>query len=175
MWKKDENEKGKAPPFAETTDSDSQPASFSTSPPAVVGASLTISGNISGKEDLLVDGKVEGDIVLPDNVVTVGASGVVKARIQAAVVIVEGRVEGDLVGEEQIEVRRSGNVQGNITAPRVGLEDGAQFKGNIDMSPKSGGGSRNAAATGPQTPVNKGNDKPDVKPFSSNTDAKLSG
>lgn len=172
MWKKDESDKSSAPPFADAGGQDKPgPASFSTAPPAVIGSSLTVNGNIAGTEDLLVEGKVEGDISLPDNVVTVGSSGVVKAHIKAAIIIVEGKVEGDLVGEEQIEVRRSGNVQGNITAPRVGLEDGAQFKGNIDMSPKA------PAPARPASPAKdtKADDKPDVKPFSPNSDAKLSG
>ncbi|MEM9530401.1 MAG: polymer-forming cytoskeletal protein [Pseudomonadota bacterium] len=164
--------KPKAPPFAEGASSgDGQPAaSFSTAPPAVIGASLNVNGNIAGTEDLLVEGKVEGDIALPNNVVTVGGSGVVKARIQAAVIIVEGKVEGDLVGEEQIEVRRSGHVLGNIRAPRVGLEDGAQFKGNIDMSPKS------KPAAAPAVSEAKSEPKKDHgKPVGKTADAKLSG
>ncbi|MEM1092472.1 MAG: polymer-forming cytoskeletal protein [Pseudomonadota bacterium] len=169
MWKKDESDKSSAPPFAEASGQESAgTASFSTAPPAVIGSSLTVNGNIAGTEDLLVEGKVEGDIALPDNVVTVGGSGVVKAHIKAAVIIVEGRVEGDLVGEEQIEVRRSGHVLGNIQAPRVGLEDGAQFKGNIDMSPKN----RPASAPAPATKKDSGDN---AKPAGPTTDAKLPG
>ncbi|MFK7955556.1 MAG: polymer-forming cytoskeletal protein [Lysobacterales bacterium] len=171
MWKKDESDKSSAPPFAESGGSDAGPAkSFSTSPPAVVGSSLTVNGNIAGTEDLLVEGKVEGDISLPDNVVTVGTGGIVKARIKAAVIIVEGRVEGDLVGEEQIEVRRSGHVLGNIQAPRVGLEDGAQFKGNIDMSPKKPPASSPAAGANAKTDT--GNH---AKSSGPTADAKLPG
>ena len=133
MFKKTE-EKGKGQPFA--SDLGEAKAEFGGGPPAVIGGSLSVDGTITGKEDLLVEGTVKGDIDLPENVVTVGPGGLVKARIRAAVIVVEGKVEGDLIGEEQIEVRRSGNVKGNIVAPRVGLEDGAQFKGNIDMNPK---------------------------------------
>ena len=169
MWKKDESDKSSAPPFAEASGQDKPgPASFSTAPPAVIGSSLTVTGNIAGTEDLLVEGKVEGDISLPDNVVTVGSSGVVKAHIKAAIIIVEGKVEGDLVGEEQIEVRRSGHVLGNIQAPRVGLEDGAQFKGNIDMSPK------NRPAAPAATPPRK-DPEDNAKPAGQTADAKLSG
>ena len=133
MFKKTE-EKGRGQPFA--PDLGDSKAEFGGGPPAVIGGSLTFEGKIKGKENLLVEGTVKGDIKLPQNVVTVGSGGFVKALIHAAVIVVEGKVEGDLVGEEQIEIRRSGNVPGNIIAPRVGLEDGAQFKGNIDMNPK---------------------------------------
>ncbi len=149
MWKKDETPKG--PPaksdFSPTkSDSvDLTPAS-SPAPPrsggrqAIIGGSLTIEGNIKGSEDLLIEGKVNGDISLPNHSVTVGSDGKVKATIRASTIVVDGKVEGDLLGDDQIEIRRTGNVMGNIVAPRVGLEDGAQFKGNIDMSsgkPKS--------------------------------------
>ncbi len=134
MWKKDETPK--APPSA--APAERQPvASAPHGGQALVGNSLVVEGSIRGNEDLLVEGRVIGDITLPENTVTVGESGNVEATINARVIVVEGRVEGDLVGGEQIEIRRSGNVLGNITSPRVGLEDGAQFKGNIDMSPKA--------------------------------------
>ncbi|MDJ0656264.1 MAG: polymer-forming cytoskeletal protein [Xanthomonadales bacterium] len=169
MWKKDEKDGDESVPFAEPA-GESRP-NFNAGPPAVIGGSLTINGNISGKEDLLVEGKVEGDISLPDNVVTVGGSGEVNARIQAAIIVVEGRVEGDLVGEEQIEIRRSGNVLGNIKAPRVGLEDGAQFKGNIDMSPKA----KSSKPTGMTPPKPESKPAADAKPVSQTADPKLPG
>ena len=147
MFKKTD-EKVKAQPFApELGEAKSE---FGGGPPAVIGGSLSVEGTIKGKEDLLVEGTVQGDIDLPENVVTVGPAGLVKARIHAAVIVVEGKVEGDLIGEEQIEVRRSGNVKGNIVAPRVGLEDGAQFKGNIDMNPKPAAASYAAATPAKQ-------------------------
>ena len=166
MFKKTE-EKGKGQPFA--PDLGEPKAEFGGGPPAVIGGSLTVEGTIKGKEDLLVEGTVQGDINLPDNVVTVGSGGLVKARIHAAVIVVEGKVEGDLEGEEQIEIRRSGNVQGNIVAPRVGLEDGAQFKGNIDMNPKPA-----AAAVAATTPA-KGSVAKNDKVSGQNPDKKFSG
>lgn len=103
---------------------------------AVVGEAILVNGDISGTQDLLVDGRVEGSIKLGQHSVIVGKKGRVKATIHARTIIVEGQVEGDLHGDEQILVRRTGDVNGNITAPRVGLEDGAKFKGSIDMEPK---------------------------------------
>lgn len=166
MFKKtDEKRRGQsfAPDLGESK------AEFGGGPPAVIGGSLNIDGTIKGKEDLLVEGTVKGDIDLPENVVTVGPGGLVKARIHAAVIVVEGKVEGDLIGEEQIEIRRSGNVMGNIVAPRVGLEDGAQFKGNIDMNPKPA-----AAAISTPTPARQDVAKDD-KIAGKTADKKFSG
>ena len=166
MFKKTD-EKGKGQPFA--PDLGEPKREYGGGPPAVIGGSLTVEGTIKGEEDLLVEGTVKGDINLPNNVVTVGAGGLVKARIHAAVIVVEGKVEGDLVGEEQIEIRRSGNVLGNIVAPRVGLEDGAQFKGNIDMNPKP------AAASFATASPAKPNVAKDDKPAGQNSDKKFPG
>ena len=144
MWKRDETPK--APPARMESEPEARPVK-SSGAQATIGASLVVEGSVRGQEDLLVEGRVEGDIRLPSNTVTVGPTGKVKATIEAKVIVVEGKVDGDLVGAEQIEIRRSGHVLGNITAPRVGLEDGAQFKGNIDMSPK-----KSAAPTASPTP-----------------------
>lgn len=150
MWKKDETPKGPPQSGADLAPSKEAPkASFggaskptssggssSSGRQAIIGGSLVIDGNIKGSENLLIEGKVNGDVSLPSHSVTVGPSGEVKATIRASSIIVDGKVEGDLIGDDQIEIRSSGNVLGNIVAPRVGLEDGAQFKGNIDMSAK---------------------------------------
>jgi len=88
-------------------------------------------------------GHVEGTMTLRANLVTIGEEGVVHATVNARVIDVEGSVTGDLNGEEQVIVRRSGRVNGNIAAPRVTLEDGCYFKGSIDMDVSSG--SRSAA------------------------------
>ena len=103
----------------------------------MIGPSITIRGDLTGQEDLQVEGRVEGKIDLKQNLVTVGAQGRVKADIYGRLIEVEGEVEGNLFGQEQVIVRRSGSVRGNITAPRVSLEDGANFKGTIDMDPKA--------------------------------------
>ena len=100
---------------------------------ATVGPSIRIQGDMSGEEDLLVQGRIEGTISLKNNLVTVGKDGHVNATVDARVIKIEGTVEGDLHGNEQVIVSRSGNVRGNIVAPRVTLEDGCRFKGSIDM------------------------------------------
>jgi len=104
---------------------------------ALIGAAIDIKGNLTGSEDLVVEGRIEGKIELRQHSVTVGKSGCVKGDIYGLVVIVMGEVDGNLYGEEQIVLRQASTVHGNLTAPRVTLEDGSQFKGSIDMSPKA--------------------------------------
>ena len=94
-----------------------------------------IKGTVTGDEDLLIQGKVEGSIDLSAHEVTVGESGKVNADIMARTVRIDGEVSGDITGDEMVVISRTGNVRGNITAPRMTLEDGAIFKGAIDMDP----------------------------------------
>lgn len=124
---------------------------------AVIGPGIHINGDISGDENLLVEGKVEGKIRLGQNHVEVGQSGTVKADITAKVIKIAGEVRGDLNGTEKVVISRSGNVHGNIVAPRMTLEDGAIFKGSIDMDP--GEPAKAAVAK----PVKKAVEKPAVK------------
>jgi cytoskeletal protein CcmA (bactofilin family) len=100
---------------------------------AVIGASISIVGDVTGGEDLTILGKVEGKIALPKHCVTVGQSGRISADIQAKVVSVAGEVRGNLVASEQIVIRKTATMLGNLTAPRVGLEDGCCFRGSVEM------------------------------------------
>jgi cytoskeletal protein CcmA (bactofilin family) len=104
---------------------------------AVIGPSIRIHGELTGEEDLVIEGQVEGTIHLDKHNLTIGGNGRVKANIQANGVIVEGQLEGDIAGNEKVIIRRTGNMRGNIVAPRVTLEDGAMFKGSIEMEPES--------------------------------------
>lgn len=111
---------------------------------ATIGPSIFIKGDLTGEEDLVVEGRVEGKVDLKQNNVTVGKNGRVKADIFGRVVIIEGEVDGNVFAREQAILRQSGAIRGNITAPRVILEDGSRFKGSIDMEPpkeNAGGGS----------------------------------
>jgi cytoskeletal protein CcmA (bactofilin family) len=132
MFKKPEPEDGRTEPMIHA----SEQSTFSTSrsrTPATIGPSIQINGDVSGNEDVIIEGRVEGTISLDENVLTVGKEGQINATVNARAVFVEGKVEGDLKGDEQVVVQRSGNVRGNIVAPRVTLEDGCKFKGSIDM------------------------------------------
>ena len=121
----------------------------------MIGSSIVIKGTVSGDEDLLIQGKVEGTIELGKNEVTVGETGRVAADITAKTVRIDGEVTGDVSGGEKVVISKSGNVRGNIVAPRVTLEDGAVFKGSIDMDPgDTGAGSKpTLAADNPAKPA----------------------
>lgn len=104
---------------------------------AVIGPSIQIEGTLRGQEDVFVEGEVTGTIQLQSNTLTIGVSGKIKADVYAHTVFVEGTMDGDLFGSDQVIVRKSAKVRGNITSPRVTLEDGAAFKGSIEMDPES--------------------------------------
>jgi cytoskeletal protein CcmA (bactofilin family) len=103
---------------------------------ATIGPSIIIKGDLSGGEDLVIEGRVEGRVDLKQHNVTVGRSGRVKADIFGKIVTVEGEVDGNVFAQEQAILRQAGAIRGNITAPRVILEDGSRFKGSIDMEAK---------------------------------------
>ncbi len=100
---------------------------------AVIGRSIRINGDLQGDEDLRIEGDVTGTVELKNNTLTVGAEGKIRADVYAKAVTVDGLVEGDLFGSERVKIRKNAQVRGNITAPRVSLEDGARFKGSIEM------------------------------------------
>jgi cytoskeletal protein CcmA (bactofilin family) len=111
---------------------------------ATIGSSIRIKGDLSGDEDLLIQGQIQGQIKLQKHNVTVGPSGRVKADIRGRTIRIEGEVDGNLSGQEEIVICSSGRVQGNLKAPRVTLENGSNFKGSIDMD--AAGQQRPAAA-----------------------------
>jgi cytoskeletal protein CcmA (bactofilin family) len=102
---------------------------------AMIGKTITIKGDVSGEESLVVEGRIDGTIHLKNNDLTVGQSGRVNANVTANVVRIDGEVTGDIIGIEKVVVTKTGRVHGNIVGPRVTLEDGAKFKGSIDMDP----------------------------------------
>ena len=101
----------------------------------MIGPSITIKGEVSGEEDLVIQGRVEGTIQLGGNEVSIGESGQVCANLHVRVARIDGEVTGDITANEKVIISKTGNVRGNIVAPRVTLEDGAVFKGSIDMDP----------------------------------------
>ena len=134
MWKTNSDESGPE----ETSPRPVQGRSVTPNSPqrvASLGPSLVIRGTLSGQEDLVIEGQVEGEISLRKHSVTVGQKGRVKADIFSKSICIEGEVHGNLFGEDQVTIRQSGKVRGNVTSPRVTLEDGSKFKGAIDMNP----------------------------------------
>lgn len=99
----------------------------------MIGPSVKIQGDIISDEDLVIEGQVEGTITCNAHTVTIGKNGTLKANVSAKDVTVNGSLEGNISGIEKVLVTASGVVRGNIVAPRVILEDGARFKGSIDM------------------------------------------
>ncbi len=98
-----------------------------------IGATMTIRGDLVGKEDVMVRGKLEGNVILNDNDVVIDESGQIEGSIIAKHVLVRGGVNGEIQGLEKITIAATGRVQGTIAAPRVVLEEGGKFKGMVDM------------------------------------------
>src|SRR5437762_1971065 len=108
-------------------------ALMSTTEQATIGKSLVIKGEVTGSESLYIDGRVEGSINLPGNRVTVGRNGVVSANITAREVVVIGKVKGNLNASDRVDIRNEGSLTGDVVAQRISIEDGAYFKGGIDI------------------------------------------
>ena len=104
---------------------------------AIIGPSIHIDGDLRGEEDLIIEGEVNGTVQLKSNGLTIGPQGKVRADVYAHSIFVDGFVEGDLYGSERVSIRKSAQVRGNIVSPRVSLEDGAKFKGSIEMDPQA--------------------------------------
>ena len=126
---------------------------------ARLGSSLHVKGEISGNEDLLIDGSVEGLIQLDERKLTVGTTAKVTADIIAREVVVYGNVKGNLRAKDRIEIKKDGSVNGDLTTARISIEDGAYFKGSIeiDKSPEkeSSHGSYAKSAASSAAPATK--------------------
>ena len=166
MWNKREEEVVRspaAPPAAVPSAATSERREA-----AGIGASIAIVGDVTGAEDLTILGKVEGKIDLPQHSVTIGQGGRVKADIHAKAVSVAGEVHGNLVASEQIVIRKTATMLGNLSAPRVGLEDGCCFRGSVEMetpAPKGRTGPvPSAPASSGATPASPGAAAPKPEP-----------
>ena len=108
-------------------------ASASAEQAATIGKSLVVKGEVTGSESLYIEGKVEGTINLPGNRVTVGRNGQVAANITAREIVVQGRIVGNVTASDRLDVRSEGSLTGDVVAQRISVEDGAFFKGKIDI------------------------------------------
>src|SRR5438046_3576545 len=123
-----------------------------TADQATIGKSLVIKGEVTGSESLYIDGRVEGSINLSGNRVTVGRNGVVAANINAREIVVLGKVRGNLTASDRVDIRSDGSLTGDVVASRISIEDGAFFKGGIDIrkagqAPKANGEDKPAAVS----------------------------
>jgi len=123
------------PTTATTSETPAVPraVSASTADQATIGKSLVIKGEVTGSESLYIDGRVEGSINLAGNRVTVGRNGVVSANINAREIVVLGKVRGNLTASDRVDIRSDGSLTGDVVAARISIEDGAFFKGGIDI------------------------------------------
>ena len=149
MWKRDEAVKptGPAgsgaspaptavPPSAEvarTQSAPSEPQRGMERTTVNIGKSVVIKGELSGSEDLTIEGQVDGKIELRQNVLTIGPNGKIKAQVFAKSVVILGEVTGNVTASEKVDIRDNGSVDGDIAAPRVAIAEGAHFRGSIDM------------------------------------------
>ena len=108
-------------------------AVLNTQEQATIGKSLVIKGEVTGSESLYIDGRVEGSIQLAGNRVTIGRNGQVSANINAREVVVLGKVRGNLNASDRVDIRNEGSLTGDVVAQRISIEDGAFFKGGIDI------------------------------------------
>ena len=143
MWKRDESVKPAAPPAPSpaAAPTASVGAAPSASEPRAqlgrdmvnIGKSVIIKGELSGSEDLTIEGHVEGRIDLKGNVLTIGPNGKIKAEVFAKAVVVLGEVTGNVTASEKVDIRDNGSVDGDIASPRVAIAEGAHFRGSVDM------------------------------------------
>ena len=120
-----------------------------------IGKSITIKGDISGSEDIVIEGSVEGKIELPGNLLTVGENGHVRAEINAKTVVIVGRVSGNVKGGERIEIQSTGQVEGDVSAPKLVVAEGAVINGSISMTGAEARGGAKPQPSAPAKPAEK--------------------
>src|ERR1035441_3889912 len=123
-----------------------RPVTTTTSDQATIGKSLVIKGEVTGSESLYIDGRVEGSIYLSGNRVSIGRNGVIAANISAREIVVLGKVRGNLTASDRVDIRSDGSLTGDVIAARISIEDGAFFKGGIDI--RKGGQPQQQKANG---------------------------
>jgi len=143
MWKREEAAKPVAPAQADGTTSSERAATPPTARSGdqgvvTIGKSIIIKGELSGSEDLTIEGHVEGKVELKQHVLTIGSHGRIRAQIFAKSVVVLGEVLGNIKASEKVAIRDNGTVEGDIVAPRVAIAEGARFRGGIDMQQGQG-------------------------------------
>jgi len=122
---------------------------------ANIGKSISIKGDLSGNEDMVIEGKVDGKVDLPNNQLSIGANGTVRAEINAKAVVVIGRVAGNVHGTERVEIQATGVVEGDVAAPRLVVAEGAVVNGTIHMTKKEGAAAAPQKAAAPPEEARK--------------------
>lgn len=161
MWKSQSDRESLNPPAqpaAPQPVTPPTPAAAPATPPAArneatathISKTVVLKGSVSGNENLFIDGRIEGTIELPASVVTIGVNGQVEAAVTARELIILGKLKGNVVSAERVEIRAQGSLIGDVSAIRISIEDGAFFKGSIDIRKegKESKGSAKGAVTG---------------------------
>jgi cytoskeletal protein CcmA (bactofilin family) len=144
MWHKDDQQNSPA----SGTPAARSAASPASDKAAYIGPSIVIDGKITGSDDLVIDGRVKGSIKLTDNALTIGSSGVVEADVEAKELRVEGKLVGASKALDRIEITKTGSVEGEVTTSRITVEDGAVFRGSVNIEkPDSGSSNRSSGRT----------------------------
>jgi cytoskeletal protein CcmA (bactofilin family) len=141
MWNREEAQKNQSPNDVSKSNAGIQPvqpAPHSSSPSgarpvASMGASLVIKGELTGAEDLVIDGRVEGKVSLPGHLLTIGPQAKVLAEVVAKAVIIQGSVTGNVTASDRFEIRGGGSMTGDLTSPKVIMAEGSEFRGRVDM------------------------------------------
>jgi cytoskeletal protein CcmA (bactofilin family) len=155
MWKPSQTEPSHTatnpePPRPAPVASSAEPQNRAGAPAgdqAIISKGLFVKGEISGTESLYIDGKVEGSISLPGNRVTIGRNGQVGANVTAREVVVLGKVRGNVTASDRVDIRAEGALSGDVAAARISIEDGAFFKGGIDIRKADAKGAQASGAT----------------------------
>jgi cytoskeletal protein CcmA (bactofilin family) len=126
---------------------------------AHIGKSVIVKGELSGSEDLYLDGEVEGNIDLRNHSLVIGPNGRVRANVYAKDVVIHGKVDGSVMGVNKVELKKSALLNGDIMTQRIVIEDGAFFKGSIDISKGEPAKVQAAVASAPVVPVAVERDK----------------
>ncbi len=106
---------------------------------AHIGQAITIKGDLSGDEDLVIEGTVDGKLELPNHQLTIGAHGSIRGEVHAKSVLVIGRVTGNVYGSERVEIQATGIVEGDVTAPRLVIAEGGVVNGSVHMGQQAAG------------------------------------
>lgn len=164
MWKRDDAVAGQPQQGGQAAAPQQTQARGQESTKVNIGKSVIIKGELSGSEDLTIEGQVDGKIELRQNVLTIGPNGRIKAEIYAKAVVVQGEVSGNITATEKVDIRDAGSVDGDLAAPRIAIADGAHFRGSIDMKREGGAKPAQPGASQPGPPATTPAKAADARP-----------
>jgi cytoskeletal protein CcmA (bactofilin family) len=151
MWEKKEANRSSTPTEAPVRPTRTAPAAEANVVNINIGQSILVKGELSGSEDLTIDGQVHGKISLKDHNLTIGQHGRIEAELVAKRVTILGHVRGNVLASEKVEIQEGGRLEGDIISPRIAISDGAHFRGKVDMEKVAASGRTVATAQAEQS------------------------